>query len=137
MANNYNITCEAFTQSQIFKNILSVGTKMASFLHQAEFESNQQSEIAVKLMKDWSNTCEEFAKQKWEAIQYEEIIEDITEYLAKTKAMVNLALKANFCEVSAETLHNYFGELKSLIMSISLVLEDLIGEDNELQFKNK
>jgi len=61
MANDYNITRESFTQSQIFKNILSVGSKMAAFLHQAGFVSDQETKVAADIVKNWRNICEEFA----------------------------------------------------------------------------
>ena len=128
MANNYNITRESFVQSQIFKNILSTGTKMVVFLQQAEFADDQQAEIARKLIKVWSNTCEGFAdceKTKWGAIRYAEIIEDITEFLAKAKALADMALKSNLSKVSVETLHDYFWALFSQIDTIESVFEDL------------
>jgi len=128
MANNYNITRESFTQSQIFKNILSVGTKMASFLHQAKFVSDQETEAAADIVKNWRNIYEGFAdyeEKEWEAIRHAEIIEDIVEYLAKAKALADMALQSNLNDISAETLHGYFWELSSLINITEMVFNDL------------
>ena len=119
MAIDYNITHEAFTQSQIFKNILTAGTKVASFLQQMEFVNDQQAKTATNLINNWSKVCEGFADY------YNESIEDITEYLVKAKAMLDIALNAKLDEISAETLHNYFWELLSLIDTIDSVFEDL------------
>ena len=127
MTNDYNITREAFTQSQIFKNILSIGTKMVSFLQQTEFSSNKQAE-AASLIKDWNSAREQLANYEgkdWQAIRYTEIVDDITEYLSKAKAMLDMVLNARLDEISAETLHNYLYELLSLIDTIDSVFEDL------------
>ena len=128
MTNNYNITREAFTQSQILKNILSAGTKMASFLPQARFASNQETKAAADIVKNWRNAYEGFAdyeEKEWKVIRYNEIIEDITEYLAKTKALTDMALESNLNDISVETLHNYFWELSSLINTTASIFEDL------------
>ena len=127
MAIDNNITREDFTQSQIFKNILCAGMKMASFLNKDEL-NEKQKEPAKKLIKIWDNACKDVAdniKKTWEEVQYNEIIEDITEYLAKAKAMTEMALEADLQKISAETLHGYFWELSSLIGTIELVFEGL------------
>lgn len=127
MTNNYNITRETFTQSQIFKNILSIGTKTTSFLQQAELSPSKQEEAAT-LIRDWSIACEQLAayqEKDWQIIRHTEIVDDITEYLGKAKAMLDMVLNAKLDEISAETLHNYFWELLSLIDTIDSVFEDL------------
>lgn len=128
MANDYNITRESFTQSQIFKNILSVGTKMAFFLHQARFVSDQETGATADIVKNWRDICEKFTdyeEKEWEAIQYIENIEDITEYLVKAKALLDMALQSNLNDISTETLHSYFWELSSLINITEMVFKDL------------
>ena len=130
MDNNHHITHDNFVQSQIFKNILLSGTKMASFLHGAEFNNSQQKELAEQLVKSWSDACEGFADNcnevtLWEAIRYDEIMEDITEYLAKAKALVDMALISDFNNIAANTLHDYFWELSSLIDTTEMVFKDM------------
>jgi hypothetical protein len=127
MTNNYNITRETFTQSQIFKNILSIGAKTTSFLQQTEFSPNKQAE-AANLIKDLEITCEQLAvyqEKDWQIIRHTEIVDDITEYISKAKAMLDMELNTKRDEISAETLHNYFWEILSLIDAIDSVFEDL------------
>jgi hypothetical protein len=117
MAINNNITREDFTQSQIFKNILCAGMSMASFIDKAEL-GDAQKESAEKLVQSWRTACRDFAnddEKTWEEAQHNEIIEDVTEYLAKAKAMTEMALDADLEKISAETLHGYFWTLLSLI----------------------
>lgn len=65
------------------------------------------------------------SQNKWEINYYNELIDDITVYLAKTKAMLDMALKSNLGEISIETLYHYFWELLSLIQAIETVFKEL------------
>ena len=128
MDNNNDITCKPFTQSKIFKNILLAGMEMVAFLNKAEFDDSKQKESAKKIVKGWSKACSDFANDeeiKWQEICYNEIIEDIAEYLAKAKSMVEMALKAELDKISAATLQNYFEEISNLINTAETVFEDL------------
>ena len=126
MAINNNIPRDDFTQSQTFKNILLAGMKMASFLDKICVESGKK-ETSENLVQDWSSACKDFAigDKTWEETQRNEIIDDVVEYLAKAKAMTEMALDADLGKISAETLHGYFWELSSLITVIESVFEDL------------
>lgn len=124
MAIENNITRENFAQSQIFKNIFCAGMNMAAFISKAEFSCGQK-ESAEKLINNWSSACKDFADDEiWVKSQYNELIDDVTEYLAKAKAMTEMALEAEFGKISPEILHGYFWTLSSLISSAELVFEN-------------
>jgi hypothetical protein len=123
----FNAIAMDFTQSQIFKNILRAGMDMASYLDNAELD-NGQKESVKKLVKDWNDAYGNFVhdnKKTWEETQYNEIIEDVTEYLAKAKALTEMALQANLEKLSVEDLRSYFWELSSLLNVAKSVFEDL------------
>ena len=65
------------------------------------------------------------SQNKWEINRYNEIIDDISEYIAKSKALTDMALKSDLNNISAETLYHYFWELSSLIQAIETVFNDL------------
>lgn len=129
MAIDNNITHEPFVQSKTFKNILYVGTKMAEFLHVSAFVGDKRREVAENLVKNWRNVCGEFAddKQKdWEIIEHDESVQDVAEYLAKTKALINVILAADLSQLSADTTRDYFSEVLSLVEVTVAVFDNLL-----------
>ena len=68
---------------------------------------------------------ESISQKNWEINRHFEIIDDLTEYISKTKALTEMALNCNFDTISGATVYHYFWELDSLINVIETVFEEL------------
>jgi hypothetical protein len=69
------------------------------------------------------------SQHEWKIYHYNEIINDLNEYITKMCALVEVVLVGDFTQYKPETMHDYWWSLNDLLSATKTLCEELETTD--------